>query len=285
MTPITHSPLIRQITCDNASPFTQNGTNCYIVGVKNVVIIDPGPENPAMEVAIRAATKGETIAAILITHTHKDHSPGAKVFNVPNYGFGKHLPSRELALGEINMLDAAGDKDFTPDVYLKDGENFTIAGLEFEAIHTPGHCSNHLAFAFKNENILFSGDHVMGWSTSIVAPPDGAMGDYMRSLEKLIGRGESRYFAGHGDPIDNPQGTVRAMLGHRRMREASILEQLRQNTHMIPDMVANLYKGLDPRLKGAAALSVYAHLEELVQQNRVMCEGSPQLHSKYLIKH
>lgn len=279
-----HSPLIRSLTANNPSPFTEKGTNCYIVGRGRVVVIDPGPEDNLMTKAIFDATKGESIEAILITHTHKDHSPGARAFQVPKYGFGKHKPSRELALGEINMLDAAGDKDFTPDIYLKDGENFTLSGLEFEAIHTPGHCSNHLCFAFKNENILFSGDHVMGWSTSIVAPPDGAMGDYMRSLEKLIGRGEMVYYAGHGAPIDNPQGTVRAMLGHRKMREASILEQLRQGVFDIPTLVEKLYKGLNPKLTGAAALSVYAHLEELVQQQRVMCEGSPLLTSLYSIK-
>jgi glyoxylase-like metal-dependent hydrolase (beta-lactamase superfamily II) len=284
MIPLSHSPLIRQITCDNPSPFTSNGTNCYIVGRGRVVIIDPGPENPMMMKAIYEATKGEVIEAILITHTHKDHSPGAKAFDVQKLGFDKHKPSRELALGEINMLDAAGDKDFTPDIYLKNEENFTIAGLEFEAIHTPGHCANHLCFNFKNENILFSGDHVMGWSTSIVAPPDGSMGDYMRSMEKLIGRGETRYFAGHGDPIDNPQGIIRAMLGHRKMREASILEQLRQGVFDIPTLVETLYKGLNPKLKGAAALSVYAHLEELVQQQRVICEGAPLLTSLYLIR-
>lgn len=284
MTPYTVeqlTPTIRRIVCNNPSPFTYKGTNCYIVGKGKVAIIDPGPTDPRMIEAIHKATKDEEIAGVLITHTHKDHSPNAQFLSAKTYGYGAHKASRELSLGEINILDSSGDKDFVPDFYLKDGEVFTITGLEFEALFTPGHCANHLCFAYKNENILFSGDHVMGWSTSIVAPPDGAMGDYMRSLEKLIGREETHYYAGHGEVIESPQKLVRGMLGHRKMREASILEQVRGGLSNIPAIVDVIYKNLDPKLIGAASLSTYAHLEELVAKGLVTCNEPPQLGSEY----
>jgi glyoxylase-like metal-dependent hydrolase (beta-lactamase superfamily II) len=273
------SPLIRRICCNNPSPFTFKGTVTYIVGRGRVVVIDPGPEDPKMIEALFEATKGETIEAVLITHTHRDHSPNAKHLKAKTYGEGVHRPSRDLALGEINALDAAGDKEFKPDIMLKDGEKFDIAGLRFEAITTPGHCANHMVFAFENENVLFSGDHIMAWSTSIVAPPDGAMGDYMASLEKLLGRGETTHFPGHGGVVENPQRFMRALLTHRKMREEAIFRQVEKGVSTIPEMVKNIYEGLNPMLIGAASLSVYAHLEELYQKKRVKCEGNPLLTS------
>jgi glyoxylase-like metal-dependent hydrolase (beta-lactamase superfamily II) len=276
--PINHSPLIRSILCDNPSPFTHQGTNCYIVGRGEVVVIDPGPMDMKMLAAIELATKGEVIKAVLITHTHKDHSPLAAKINAPKYGYGKHFVIPASHKGSIT-LDSSGDMDFTPDIFLKDAEQFEIAGLAFEAVITPGHCANHLCFAFKNENILFSGDHVMGWSTSIVAPPDGNMADYMASLEKLIGREETRYFCGHGDPIETPQNIVRAMLGHRKMREASILERLREGDTTVIQIVETIYKGLNPKLFGAACINVYAHLEKLIDEGKA--KGEKKIEGKF----
>ena len=279
------SPLVRRIVCDNGGPFTFTGTCTYLIGELDVIVLDPGPVNRPHIEAILAATSDAKIAAILVTHTHMDHSPAAAhlkaLTGAPIYGCAPHFPARPLNLGEINPLDASADKSYAPDHILNNGESVDISGYSFDVIHTPGHTANHLCYAFLAENALFSGDHVMAWSTSIVAPPDGAMGDYMASLEKLRGRGETIFWPGHGGPVNEPQRFIRALLHHRRHRESSILTRLRAGDRTAREIVEQIYEKLDPRLKGAAALSVFAHLEELVRQGQVICDGEASLISTY----
>jgi glyoxylase-like metal-dependent hydrolase (beta-lactamase superfamily II) len=276
---------LRRIVAPNGGPFTFTGTCSYIVGHGTVAIVDPGPDDPAHIAALLSAVQGETVKAIAVTHTHRDHSLAVPhlvaATGARTYGAGRHHSARPLHEGETNLLDAAGDPSFLPDMILADGECIEGPGWRLTALATPGHCANHLAFTLAGDNVLLSGDHVMAWSTSIVAPPDGAMGDYMASLQKLIGRSETRYFPGHGGPVEDPQRFVRAMIQHRRMREASILQALRDGPATIAALTARVYAGLQPSLFGAAALNLYAHLEDLVQQGRVGTEGEPSFDGSY----
>lgn len=275
------SPLVRRIVANNPSPFTFRGTNTYVVGRGEVAVIDPGPQDAAHVAAILDALKGERIVRIVVTHTHRDHSPAARLLKqatgAPIVGCGVHVAARPLAEGETAKLDAANDLDHIPDQELKDGEATEGAGWRLTALATPGHTMNHLAFHLPQENALFSGDHVMAWSTSIVAPPDGAMGAYMASLDRLRGRDDAVYWPGHGGPVREPQRFVRALIGHRRQREASILARLAERAYAIPELVELNYAGLAPRLKGAAALSTLAHLEDLADRGLVACEGADAL--------
>jgi glyoxylase-like metal-dependent hydrolase (beta-lactamase superfamily II) len=272
------SPLTRRILANNPSPFTYRGTNTYIVGHGEVAVIDPGPEDEAHVAAILAGLKGERIAQIVVSHTHRDHSPGARLLKAatgaPVVGCGVHVAARALAQGETARLDAANDLDHRPDRELADGESVEGPGWRLVAVATPGHTMNHLCFHLAQENALFSGDHVMAWSTSIVAPPDGAMGPYMASLEKLRARDDAIYWPGHGGPVKEPARFVRAMIGHRRQREASILARLADGAMTIPARVELNYAGLAPRLKGAAALSTLAHLEDLAERGLVAFTGT-----------
>ena len=270
------SPLVRRIVCDNPGPFTFTGTCTYIVGQgTGVAIIDPGPDNDGHLAALLDATRGEQIAHIVLTHTHRDHSPlsralaektGAKTVGCPPYVAKSGAPSG---------LDSSHDTDYTPARVLADGDILQGDGWTLEAIATPGHASNHTAYSLREENALFSGDHVMAWSTSIVAPPDGSMSDYMASLDKLRARREAIYWPGHGGPVTDPPRYLRALSHHRRLREVAILNRLDAGDTTIPAMVERIYESLDPRLKGAAALSVYAHLEDLVQRGVVNTDGPP----------
>lgn len=277
----TLSPLIRRVLCDNPGPFTHKGTVTYIIGTGRVAILDPGPDDPAHVAAVLEAVKGEQVEAILVTHTHRDHSPATPAIRAatgaPVYAEGPHRAARALTLGETNPLDASGDRDFVPDVALSDGAVVSGPGWTVEAVFTPGHTANHMAFALKEEDALFSGDHVMAWSTTIVAPPDGAMGDYMASLDKLRAREERIFWPGHGGPVREPAKFMRALAHHRRLREAAILKRIEAGDRAIPDIVAAIYEGLDPRLKGAAGLSVFAHLEDLVARGLVATDGPPTL--------
>jgi glyoxylase-like metal-dependent hydrolase (beta-lactamase superfamily II) len=275
------SPLIRRILCDNPGPFTFKGTVTYVVGKGRVAIIDPGPDDPRHIAAVLDAVKGETVEAILVTHTHRDHSPATPAIKAatgaPVYAEGPHRAARPLNLGETNALDASGDKDFVPDIVLKDGDVVSGTGWTVESVFTPGHTANHMAFALREEETLFSGDHVMAWSTSIVAPPDGAMGDYMASLDKLRGREETLFWPGHGGPVREPAKFMRALSHHRKLREAAIMKRLTSGDRQIPEIVAAIYEGLDPRLKSAAGLSVFAHLEDLVAKGLATSDGAPSL--------
>ncbi|MCZ0733726.1 MBL fold metallo-hydrolase [Phreatobacter sp. AB_2022a] len=277
----TLSPLIRRVLCPNPGPFTFKGTVTYIVGHGRVAIVDPGPDNAAHVAAVLEAVMGETVEAILVTHTHRDHSPATPAVKAATgatvYAEGPHRAARPLNLGETNALDASGDKDFIPDVALADGAVVSGPGWTLEGVFTPGHCANHMAFALREENSLLSGDHVMAWSTSIVAPPDGSMGDYMASLEKLRARSEAIFWPGHGGAVHEPQRFMRALAHHRLQREASIMRRIGAGDRAIPAIVAAIYEGLDPRLTGAAGLSVFAHLEDLVGRGLVTTDGPPAL--------
>ncbi len=275
------SPLVRRILCDNPGPFTFKGTVTYVVGKGRVAIIDPGPDDPRHIAAVLEAVKGETVEAILVTHTHRDHSPATPAIKAatgaPVYAEGPHRAARPLNLGETNVLDASGDKDFVPDIVVKDGDVVSGTGWTLESVFTPGHTANHMAFSLREEETLFSGDHVMAWSTSIVAPPDGAMGDYMASLDKLRGREETLFWPGHGGPVREPAKFMRALSHHRKLREAAIMKRLASGDRQIPEIVAAIYEGLDPRLKSAAGLSVFAHLEDLVAKGLATSDGAPSL--------
>src|SRR3984893_9635506 len=261
------APGVRVMVADNPGPFTFKGTMSYIIGRGKVAILDPGPDDDAHVAALLDAVRDETVTHIFVTHTHRDHSPavpkikaatGAKVF-----AQGPHRLARPLHIGETRRLDASADMDFRPDVALPDGEVVSGDGWAVEAVNTPGHTANHMSFALKESDLIFAGDHVMGWSTTIVAPPDGAMSDYMASLDKLARRSEPLYLSGHGMPIKEAARFVQHLIRHRQAREASILHRLRKGAADIPTIVRAVYIGLDPRLTGAAGLSVLAHMEEL----------------------
>jgi len=225
------------------------------------------------------------VTAIFVTHTHRDHSPAVPALKAHTgatvYAEGPHRAARPLHIGEHNRLDASADRDFRPDVALKDGEVVSGDGWTVEAVTTPGHTANHMAFAWRERNVMFSGDHVMGWATSIVAPPDGAMSDYMASLDKLTRRTETTYFPGHGPAIEDAPRFVNYYILHRKAREASILHRLRKSAADIPTIVRASYIGLDPRLTGAAGLSVLAHLEDLVARGVVGTDGAPAIDGVY----
>jgi glyoxylase-like metal-dependent hydrolase (beta-lactamase superfamily II) len=267
------SPMVRRLVAPNASPFTFNGTCTYVVGQDRVAIIDPGPDDDLHLSALLAAVEVEQVETILITHTHRDHSVGARKLRAATgaqvVGAAPFTPRGNGAAG----LDSAHDRDYSPDTILADGERWQGAGFTIEAIATPGHCSNHLCFALLEENALLSGDHVMAWSTSIVAPPDGSMRAYMDSLDKLRGRHETIYWPGHGGPVLEPQRYLRALIHHRRQREASILNALAAGSQTIPALVARIYVGLNPALTRAAGLSTLAHLEDMSERGMVVGEA------------
>jgi glyoxylase-like metal-dependent hydrolase (beta-lactamase superfamily II) len=279
------APGVRRILVDNPGPFTFKGTMSYIVGRGRVAIIDPGPIDARHTAALIDAVRGETVTHIFITHTHRDHSPGAaalkEMTGAPTVGEGPHRASRPLFTGEIERLDAGGDIDFVPDRRIADGDTIVGDGWAIEAIATPGHTANHMAFALGGTDMLFCGDHVMGWSTSIVAPPDGSMRDYMASLDRLAARGETVYLPGHGDVIRNAPDFVARYIAHRRGRETSILHRLDKGESDIPGLVRAIYIGLDPRLSGAAALSTLAHLEDLTARGLVATDGAPSISGRY----
>ena len=279
------APGVRRILANNPSPFTFKGTVSYIVGRGKVAIIDPGPDDPQHVAALLDAVRGETVTHILVTHTHRDHSPAARALKAatgaPLLAEGPHRASRPLNIGEATRLDASGDVEFMPDHRLADGEMVAGAGWALEAVATPGHTANHMAYALRGTDILFAGDHVMAWATSVIAPPDGAMSDYMASLEKLTRRAETTYFPGHGGAVRDGQTFVGHFIRHRRAREEAILRRLAKGEADIPTLVRAIYIGLDPRLAGAAGLSTLAHLEDLVARGRVATEGAPSISGVY----
>jgi glyoxylase-like metal-dependent hydrolase (beta-lactamase superfamily II) len=278
-------PGVRRILCNNPSPFTFTGTNSYIVGEGSVAIIDPGPDSEQHAAALLDAVKGETVTHIIVTHTHRDHSPnsarikaatGAKV-----YAEGVHRASRPRYESETISSESGADRDLRLDVTVRDGETISGEGWALEAVATPGHTANHMAFAWRDRKFLFVGDHVMGWSTSIVAPPDGSMNDYMASLQKLTQRDDDLYFSGHGPEIPDGPKFVKFLIRHRQAREASILHRLAKGETDIPTLVRAIYIGIDPRLTGAAGYSVLAHLEGLVARKVVVTSGDPVIGGSY----
>ncbi|MEM7006118.1 MAG: MBL fold metallo-hydrolase [Pseudomonadota bacterium] len=275
------NPVIRRVVANNPGSFTFTGTNVYIVGRGEVAVLDPGPIIEEHFEALKVALEGETVTHVLVSHGHSDHSPLAKPLaawaGCETHAYGCAVPT---AKGELGSED---DPGFQPDHTLCDGDIISGPGWTLEAIHTPGHTKNHLCFALKEQNLLFCGDHIMGWSTTIVAPPDGDMGDYMRSLKKVQDRNFDVLWPSHGPAItDDVSGFIEAYMDHRRGREAAVLDHLQRGYTSIPEMVSEMYADVDKKLHPAAALSVLGHIRELVKQGIVhSSDAEPLVNSKY----
>lgn len=279
------SPLVRRIIAPNPGPFTYTGTGTYVVGRGEVAVVDPGPDDADHVGALVAALDGESVTHILVTHTHRDHSPASRALAAETgatiVGCGPHPPEDVRAnydgLGGDDADDAddgeakeePGDFEHLADAELAHGDAVAGTDWTFEAVATPGHISNHLCFALAEERTLFSGDHVMGWSTTVIPPPAGDLRHYLNSLELVIARDDQRYLPTHGPPIDDPMPFVKALLAHRHDRERQIVDHLRQGVATIPDIVAALYVGLDQRLHKAAGASVKSHLTALIAEGNV----------------
>jgi glyoxylase-like metal-dependent hydrolase (beta-lactamase superfamily II) len=278
-------PGVRRLLANNPGPFTFKGTVSYIVGRGQVAIIDPGPLDETHVATLLDAVRGETVTHIFVTHTHRDHSPAVAPIKAATGALvlaeGPHRPARALHVGEAPRMDASNDTEFRPDRTLADGDVVAGRGWTIEAVATPGHTANHMAFALKEADLLFSGDHVMAWSTPVVAPPDGAMSDYMASLRKLARRSEPIYLPGHGGLVRQAPQFVQHYIHHRQGREAAILRRLAKGEADIPTLVRAMYIGLDPRLVHAAGLSVLAHLEDLTARRLVATEGEPSIEGRY----
>ena len=263
------SPLVRRVVVNNPSPYTFKGTSTFIVGRGQVAVIDPGPEDEAHLDALLHALRGETVTHILVTHSHADHSPLARrlkaATGAATYAYG----GVEAPAASGLRLHASIDHGFVPDVRLAEGDAVTGRGWTLEALFTPGHMSNHMCLALKEEQALFAGDHVMAWATSVIAPPDGDMGQYFASLRKLLEREDQVYHPGHGPSRRDPLPLVRGYLAHRRMREEAIRARVEQGARSVGEIVASIYAEVDPKLHGAAALSTTAHLDHLVAQGRL----------------
>ena len=271
------SPLLRRVIADNRSPFTFTGTCSYIVGEGKVAIVDPGPaDHPAHLAALLDAVRGESVSHIVVTHTHRDHSPAARALKAatgaPIVGCGPHRPARERSMAVQGGLDSGDDRDHHPDLVMQEGDIVTGPGWTLSAIATPGHTANHLAFALPQEDALLSGDHVMAWSTTIVAPPDGSMADYMASLQHLASFEHAIYWPGHGGPVREPARYLRGLATHRRQRERLIAEAVRNGASDIAAIVSAAYPGIAPQLAGAARLSTLAHLEWLMERGELVSE-------------
>ena len=280
------SPLVRRVVARNPSAFTLHGTGTYIIGHGTVAIIDPGPDDPAHVEALLDAVRGETVSHLVITHTHRDHSPAAPAVKTATgaatYGFGPHGSGRPDAEGQGEDVEEGGDMKFDPDHRIGDGDVIAGEGWTLEAVYTPGHTSNHLCFALAEEACLFPGDHVMGWSTTIVSPPDGDMRRYMESLEKLARREQDQhYIPTHGPVIQKPQDHVRALIGHREGREAQILACLKEGVGTIPEMVERMYTDVPQHLHPAAQRSVLAHLIHMTETGRTATDGAARSNSVY----
>ena len=268
------TPMVRRVIARNPSAFTFHGTGTYIVGRGKVAVVDPGPAHAEHLEALMGAIGGEEVTHILVTHTHIDHSPLAAALQArtgaPTYGFGPHGGEREDV-----QVEEGGDYDFAPDHRLADGDVVEGDGWTLGAVHTPGHTSNHLCFALAEEKALFSGDHVMGWSTTVVSPPDGDMAAYMASLVKLLPRDDAVFYPTHGPPVRDPHPFVEAYVAHREMRDAQILAHLAEGPKTIPEMVAVMYADVPRNLHRAAGRSVLAHLIHMVETGRVGSDGTP----------
>jgi glyoxylase-like metal-dependent hydrolase (beta-lactamase superfamily II) len=263
-------PLVQRVLAPNPSPFTYTGTQSYLVGAEGkIVVIDPGPDEADHLDALMAAIGDNEVSAICCTHTHRDHSPAA--VPLKERTGAPIIGCAPLVLrSEGPRMDAPFDQTYAPDRVLKDGESLTGPGWTLTAVATPGHTSNHLCFALKESAALFTGDHIMAWSTSVVIPPDGDMADYMASLQLLYTREDRVYYPAHGPAVEKPRQLVRGMVGHRRQRERQILRQLEHGPQEIAAMVPQMYKGTNPQLYPAAGMSVMAHLIDLERRDMVM---------------
>ncbi|RWX10233.1 MBL fold metallo-hydrolase [Rhizobium leguminosarum] len=276
---------VERVTVNNPGPFTFFGTNSYIVGFSSVAVIDPGPEDEAHFQALMTALGGREVTHIFVSHTHRDHSPLARrlrrATGAVTVGQGPHRPARPLREGEINPFAESSDLSFVPDIALSDGQTLSGDGWALSAVLTPGHTTNHAAFALAGRDLLFSGDHVMAWSTSIVAPPDGSMADYIESLDRLIAREDRLLLPGHGGPVTQPSTFLKALKAHRLRREQAVLARVQAGDRQIAEMVKVIYRDTDPKLHGAAALSVLAHIEDLLERGEIGVDGPPSLVALY----
>jgi len=279
----TVSPLIRRVIARNPGPFTYTGTGTYIVGHGTVAVIDPGPDLPEHLDALLEALKGETVSHILVTHHHLDHSPLARPLADATGAtiLGRAAPAEADSAPSGNDQEEGADGRFRPDIELTDGQTVSGPGWTLEAVTTPGHTSNHVCFALPEENALFCGDHIMGWSTTVITPPDGDMGDYFASLAKVRARNFATLWPTHGAPIREVGPFIDAYVAHRRGREAQILDALATGHTRIRPMVTDLYAAVDPRLHPAAAHSVLAHMLHLVAEGRVTADGPAGLETEY----
>ncbi len=270
------APGVVRLVANNPSPFTFKGTNTYLIGAEDLALIDPGPDDAAHLEAILKAIGKRRLTHIVITHTHRDHTDGLAALvaatGARTAGFGRRAAERGTKRTSPSGSEFV-DQDFIPNIPLANGQRLEGGGWALEAVHTPGHAPDHLCFALAGTRILFSGDHVMGWNTSVVAPPEGNMGAYIRSLEVLGERDDATYFPGHGGQVEEPQRLVKAFLLHRRMREHAILECIRDGKNTAKTIVPVVYKGIDPKLLNAATLSVLAHVEHLIERGLVQCEA------------
>lgn len=277
------SRLVTRVTADNPGPFTYTGTGVYIIGTKDVAVIDPGPITPAHTKALDQALAGKTLTHILLTHHHADHSPMAAPL-AAKYGckiYGR--PPKDGAVDGFGVqMDAGDDPGFAPDIIIKDGDAFTGTNWRLKAVHTPGHTSNHMCFALRQENTLFSGDHIMGWATSVVIPPDGHMGDYLASLRKVKDQNYDIIRPTHGAAITDVEPFIAAYIDHRLAREEQIFLALKSGHNQVMDMVSHIYTDIDKRLYPAAAMSVLSHLIHLCETGRAECAGPMTLAGHYL---
>jgi glyoxylase-like metal-dependent hydrolase (beta-lactamase superfamily II) len=278
--PMELAPGVVRLVANNPSPFTFKGTNTYIVGTSDLALIDPGPDDPAHFDAILKTIAGRRLSHVLITHTHRDHTDGlAKIIAATGavtcgHGRTAHKP------GDVRLSPSGSefvDQDFAPGIVMRHGDHVSGPDWKLEAVFTPGHAPDHLCFALADRRILFSGDHVMAWNTSVVAPPEGSMADYMASLHRLLARvrNDDVYLPGHGGRVENPDRVVRAFIVHRTWREQAILSAIRDGTDNVRAIVSRVYQDLDARLVKAAGLSVLAHVEHLISRGLVHCEGPP----------
>lgn len=271
------APGVRAIVARNEGPFTFKGTVTYIVGHDRVAIIDPGPDDPDHVDAVLNALRNETVTHIFVTHTHRDHSCASAAIKTRTGAMilaeGPHRLAWPLGDGESNPLDANADLDFRPDILLHDKDTVTGPGWTIEAVATPGHTPNHMAYALREAAALFSGDHVMAWSTSIVAPPDGLLSDYMASLHKLQQRDETVYFPGHGNPVRNVPLALRTYIRHRQGIDASICKRLADGPMTIPALVRAIYGDIGEQLANALCLSLLAHVHDLIARQLVIADG------------
>lgn len=267
------SPLIRRIIANNPGPFTFTGTGTYIIGKENLAIIDPGPIDQNHFDAIIKSTKGQTITHILLTHNHNDHSPLAKKIKEET-GAKIYFKNLSNDIQTEDQFEEGYDKDIEGDIELSDGDIIETNEWTVEAIHTPGHTSNHICYSLAEEDVLFSGDHVMGWSTTVIVPPDGDMNDYINSLKKLLKRSENNFYPTHGPIIERPKELVAKYIEHRMEREKQITEAIKLGNKKIPDMVKIIYKDVDISLHPAAAMSTLAHLIRMKENNEIAVSGN-----------
>ena len=288
------SPTVRRIVAKNPSKFTYHGTGTYIIGNPNgneLAVIDPGPRNDAHLAALLDVIGNKNVSHILVTHTHPDHSPLAtslsEITSAPTYGFGKHpLAASKKSNDEATQdgLEGKGDTEFVPDVEIGNGDVIVGEGFTFEALHTPGHISNHLCFSLEEESTLFTGDHVMGWSTTVIPAPDGNLSHYLSNLRRLLERSEMLYRPTHGPAIENPLPFVNSLIVHREERTTQIIAAIKKEPKTVKELVDDIYSGLDESLHKAAGSSVYAHLLDLARIGVVSAEPDLDMNAEWRVR-